>query len=214
MPVYQSHYEELLATYSNHQHAVELLRQYRPYFEKIPSIRRSRDSIITIPLPVVQVRQRQAHLKSSESPYELISLPCDLSLLMCDPEWKIKTGIEIFVFIHHPHEDLSDLIGRWRQTQVLLSRGYSWEMPLRFQHIFNEGAEKMYPLFVVFADTSDRIKRGLKGAFLPYITQTVDPEAQEIDIDNEEQTTDLEADMAMDEGQDLSLEIDSESNSG
>jgi hypothetical protein len=179
MPVYQSHYEELLATYSNHHHAVELLRQHRPYFEKIPSIRRSRNSIITIPLPVVQVRQRlaQSELKSSDSPYELIALPCDLSLLMCDPEWKIKTGVEIFVFIHRPQEDFSNLVNRWRQTQVLLSRGYTWEMPLHFQHIFNEGAEKMYPLFVVFSETSERIKRGLKGAFLPYIVQSVSTDA-------------------------------------
>ncbi len=176
MPVYKSHYEELLATYSNHQHAVELLRQHRPYFEKIPSIRRSIDSIITIPLPVVQVRRQlpQSELKSSDSSYELISLPCDLSLLMCDPEWKIKTGVEIVVFIHRPQEDFSDLVSRWRQTQVLLSRGYTWEMPLQFKHIFNEGAEKMYPLFVLFEDTSERIKRGLQGAFLPYVVQNVD----------------------------------------
>jgi hypothetical protein len=179
MPVYQSHYEELLATYSNHQCAVELLKQHRPYFEKIPSIRRSGDSIITIPLPVVQVRQKlpQLELKSSDSPYELITLPCDLSLLMCDPEWKIKTGVEIFVFIHRPQEDFSSLVNRWRQTQVLLSRGYTWEMPLHFQHIFNEGAEKMYPLFVIFAETSERIKRGLKGAFLPYVVQSVNTDS-------------------------------------
>ena len=97
-------YWQLIVTIS---HAVELLRQHRPYFEKIPSIRRSRDSILTIPLPVVQVRQKlpQSELKSSDSPYELICLPCDLSLLMCDPEWKIKTGVEILVFIHRPQED-------------------------------------------------------------------------------------------------------------
>lgn len=181
MPVYKSHYEELLATYSNHHHAVELLRQYRPYFEKIPSIRRSRDSVITIPLPVVQVRRRipQSELKSSDSSYELISLPCDISFLMCDPEWKIKTGVEILIFIHRPQEDFSDLVSRWRQTQVALSRGYTWEMPQHFQHIFNEGAEKMYPLFVLFEDTSERIKRGLKGAFLPYVVQNVDITSEE-----------------------------------
>ncbi|UJB70349.1 hypothetical protein HRE53_04340 [Acaryochloris sp. 'Moss Beach'] len=181
MPVYQSHYEELLATYSNHHHAVELLRQHRPYFEKIPSIRRSRDSVITIPLPVVQVRCRipQSELRSSDSPYELITLPCDLALLMCDPEWKIKTGVEILVYIHRPQEDFSHLVSRWRQTQVALSRGYTWEMPQQFQHIFNEGAEKMYPLFVLFEETSERIKRGLKGAFLPYVIQNVDIAAEE-----------------------------------
>ena len=108
-----------------------------------------------------------------------MSLPCDISLLMCDPEWKIKTGVEILVFIHRPQEDFSDLLNRWRQTQVILSRGYTWEMPLQFQHIFSEGAEKMYPLFVLFEDTSARIKRGLKGAFLPHIIQTVDIASEE-----------------------------------
>ncbi len=171
MSVQPAHYEELLATYSHHHHAVELLRQYRPYFEKVPSIRRSEESVITIPLPIIQVRQTPiaGSKRSLDCPYELISLPCDLALLMCDPEWQIKTGIEIFVFIHRPHEDFSDLLGRWRETQITLSRGYSWQMPLRFQHIFNEGAEKTYPLFVVFAETPARIQRGLKGAFLPMV---------------------------------------------
>ncbi len=177
MPVYQTHYEELLATYSNHQNAVGLLRQYRPYFEKVPSIRRSKDSVVTIPLPVVQVRQ-QIGTNLANSPYELIQLPCDLALLMCDPEWKIKTGVEIIVFIYRPGEDFSDLLNRWRQTQVLLSRGYNWEMPLRFQHIFNEGAEKRYPLFILFSETPDRIRRGLKGASLPFVVQST-PEEEE-----------------------------------
>ena len=164
MPVSPSHYEELLATYSNHRKAVELLRQYRPYLEKIPSIRRSQDSLISIPLPVVQVRQQPTSSGKSpaDCPYELIALPCDTAYLMCDPEWKIKTGIEIFVFIHRPGEDFSHLLNRWRQTQVLLSRGYSWEMPLRYQHIFNEGAEKMYPLFVVFSGTPERGETRIK----------------------------------------------------
>lgn len=173
MPVHQTHYEELLATYSNHQNAVALLRQYRPYFEKVPSIRRSQDSVVTIPLPVVQVRQQQAATSLTNSPYELIELPCDLALLMCDPEWKIKTGVEILVFIYRPGEDFSDFLNRWRQTQVLLSRGYNWEMPLRFQHIFNEGAEKVYPLFIIFSETPDRIQRGLKGACLPFVVHAM-----------------------------------------
>jgi hypothetical protein len=178
MPVHQSHYEELLATYSNHQNVVALLRQYRPYFEKVPSIRRSQDSVVTIPLPVVQVRQTaETHL--SHSPYELIQLPCDLALLMCDPEWKIKTGVEILVFIYRPGEDFSDLLNRWRQTQVLLSCGYNWEMPLRFQHIFNEGAEKIYPLFILFSEVPERIGRGLKGAGLPFVLHTAPQEEGE-----------------------------------
>jgi hypothetical protein len=178
MPVYQTHYEELLATYSNHQNAVALLRQYRPYFEKVPSIRRSQDSVVTIPLPVVQVRQPTG-TSLANAPYELIKLPCDLALLMCDPEWKIKTGVEIIVFIHRPGEDFSDLLDRWRQTQVLLSRGYNWEMPLRFQHIFNEGAEKIYPLFILFSETPERIQRGLKGAGLPFVLHAIQAEETE-----------------------------------
>ncbi|NCJ05370.1 hypothetical protein GS597_02340 [Synechococcales cyanobacterium C] len=171
MSVPPAHYEELLATYSHHHHAVELLRQYRPYFEKVPSIRRSEESVITIPLPVVQVRQHSTpgSKRSLDCPYELISLPCDLALLMCDPEWQIKTGVEIFVFIHRSHEDFSDLLSRWRETQIALSRGYSWQMPQRYAHIFNEGAEKFYPLFVIFAETPERVRRGLKGAFLPTV---------------------------------------------
>lgn len=176
MPVSQTHYEELLATYSNHQNAVALLRQYRPYFEKVPSIRRSKDSVVTIPLPVVQVRQQ---VGLANAPYELIQLPCDLALLMCDPEWKIKTGVEIIVFIYRPGEDFSDLLNRWRQTQVLLSRGYNWEMPLRFQHIFSEGADKVYPLFIVFSETSGRIERGLRGASLPFVVHAVQEEETE-----------------------------------
>lgn len=88
---------------------------------------------------------------------------------MCDPEWKIKTGVEIIILIHRPQEDFSQLLGRWRQTQVLLSRGYCWEMPLRYQHIFSESAEKLLPLFVLFDTTPERIKQGMKGAFLPYV---------------------------------------------
>ncbi len=199
MPVYQTHYEELLATYSNHQNAVALLRQYRPYFEKVPSIRRSQDSVVTIPLPVVQIRQK-TETSLTNSPYELIKIPCDLALLMCDPEWKIKTGVEIIVFIYRPGEDFSDLLDRWRQTQVLLSRGYNWEMPLRFQHIFNEGAEKIYPLFILFSETPERILRGLKGASLPFVIHAIQEE-------EEEASNKTEPAIAMD-GEDFSADSD------
>jgi hypothetical protein len=172
------HYEELLASFSHHRRAAELLRHHRPYFEKIPSIRRSEESIITIPLPIIKVKQRlfQPLHVNHDTPYELITIPCDLALLMCDPEWQIKTGIEIFIFIHRFNEELSDLLRRWRETQVLLSRGYSWEMPLRYQHIFSEGADKAYPLFVLSPETPERIRRGLKGATLPQVTLSVQEE--------------------------------------
>ena len=36
----QSDYEASLAEYSNHTAAIALLKQYRPYLEMIPSLRR------------------------------------------------------------------------------------------------------------------------------------------------------------------------------
>ena len=208
MTVHPCHYEEQLATYSNHRNAVELLRQYRPYLEQVPSIRRSQDSVITIPLPLVQVRQQQVPAEQMDSPYELIALPCDIAILMCDPEWKVKTGVEIFVYIHRPSEEFSDLLNRWRQTQVRLSRGYSWEMPLRYQHVFNEGADKCYPLFVIFSETAERVKRGLKGAYLPYVVQAVGEtleQADSISADAEEPMT-----TESFSNQDLNAESDSD----
>lgn len=158
MSIHKSQYEDVLAECSNPLDAIALLRQYRPYLEMIPSMRRPDESVISIPLPVVKLRGN-----------ETTGLPCDLAILMCDPEWKIKTGVEIVIFIHRPHEDFSDLLSRWRQTQVYLSKGYEWDMPIRHRHILSEGADSVYPLFVVFEGTPERIIRGLKGAFLPFI---------------------------------------------
>ena len=78
-------------------------------------------------------------------------------------------GGEIFVFIHRPEEDLSELLGRWRQTQVLLDHDYEWIMPQYYRHIISEGGEQMYPLFVLFDRTEDRIVEGLTGAHLPFV---------------------------------------------
>lgn len=172
MPVKKSDYEALLSEYSNHQEAIALLKQHRPYLEMIPSMRRADESVITIPLPVVRVRGVTSKTESGsliKTGSGAISLPCDVAILMCDPEWQIKMGVEIFVFIHRPQEDFSDLLGRWRHTQVTLDREYEWLMPHRYQHILSEGAEKIYPLFVVFAETPERIKRGLLGASLPFV---------------------------------------------
>lgn len=173
MPIKQSHYEASLAEYSNHPAAIALLKQYRPYLEMIPSLRRPNESVITMPLPIVRLR----HTESADTKRGVVTateatcLPCDVAILMCDPEWKIKTGNEIFVFIHRPQEDFSALLGRWRQTQVLLDKDYEWLMPTRYQHILSEGAKTIYPLFVVFAETPERIKLGLQGACLPFVTQ-------------------------------------------
>jgi hypothetical protein len=175
MSIKPSDYEQSLAKYSNHNQAVELLKQYRPYLEMIPSIRRSAESLITMPLPVVKLRkvileQQLNQFSPITATSKTILLPCDLAYLMCDPEWKIKMGGEIFVFIHRPEEDLSDLLSRWRQTQVLLDNDYEWVMPHYYRHVISEGAEHLYPLFVLFSQTSEHIKQGLIGAHLPFVT--------------------------------------------
>ncbi len=173
MSIKQSNYEEWLAEYSNHAAAIALLKQYRPYLEMLPSLRRPNESVIPIPLPIVRLRYSTSGSKerSLEKVTEATRLPCDVVIIMCDPDWKIKTGAEILLFIHRPQEDFSDLLGRWRQTQVLLDKDYEWLMPPRYQHIFSEGANSVYPLFIVFPETPERIKRGLHGASLPFVTQ-------------------------------------------
>jgi hypothetical protein len=164
MPVQKSDYEACLSEYSHHVGAIELFKQHRPYLEMIPSLRRPAESVITIPLPIIRIRKAGSTAQAS-------MLPCDVAILMCDPEWKIKTGAEIFIFIHRPEEDFSDLLLRWRQTQVLLDKDYEWLMPERHSHILSEGTNTKYPLFVVFPETSERIKRGLLGAELPFVIQ-------------------------------------------
>jgi hypothetical protein len=161
-------YEELLATYSHSIAAIELLKCHRAYLEMVPSMRRAEESVITIPLPIVRIRHTTIE---NTTTLDAQLLPCELAVLMCDPEWKIKTGKEIFVFIHRPDEDFSDFLSRWRRTQIALGKDYEWVMPSRHQHILNDGADKIYPLFVVFEETPDRITRGLKGAHLPFTIQ-------------------------------------------
>ncbi|MBD3883221.1 hypothetical protein IFO70_15755 [Phormidium tenue FACHB-886] len=178
MTIKRWHYEEVLATCSDYMGAIALLKQHRPYLEMIPSMRRPSESVITIPLPLIRIRSVAAGTPSSE----ILCLPCDTAILMCDPEWKIKTGVEIFVFIHRADEDFSDLLGRWRQTQIHLDKGYEWIMPDRYRHILSEGSDEIYALFVLFPETPERIKRGLQGAFLPFVTQTVfEPEDNLLD---------------------------------
>lgn len=170
----KSDYETLLAQYSTRTGAIALLKQHRPYLEALPSIRRPEQSLITIPLPVIRLRKPELTLDplQNKTPRVATALPCDLGILMCDPEWKIKLGTEIIVFIHRPEEDFSDLIDRWRKTQVYLDRDYEWLMPPNEQHIISEAAEEINPLFVVFEATSDRIKQGLAGAGFPYIVES------------------------------------------
>lgn len=187
MIVKQDHYEEILADCSDYSGAIALLKQHRPYLEMIPSMRRPKESVIPIPLPLIRIRgSLSADMSGTRSAAsgEVVGLPCDVAVLMCDPEWKIKTGVEIFIFIHRPQEDFSDLLGRWRQTQILLNKGYEWLMPARHQHILSEGADKIRPLFVVFPETPERIRRGLRGACLPFVIQAV--ETLEDEAENKE----------------------------
>ncbi|MDV2991687.1 MAG: hypothetical protein N4J56_001341 [Chroococcidiopsis sp. SAG 2025] len=171
MSIKKSCYEECLAEYSDRCWAIALLKQHPPYLEMLPSLRRPHESVIPIPLPIIRLRHPTSTSKERHAieVRETTLLPCDVAFLMCDPEWKIKTGVEIFLFIYRPNEDFSDFLGRWRQTQVLLDKEYEWIMPLPYQHIFTEGANSIYPLFIIFPETPERIKRGLQGASLPFI---------------------------------------------
>ena len=175
MSIKQLHYEALLAEYSDSSAAIALLKSYRLYLEMIPSMRRAHESLITIPLPIVRLRDEVSYSGMSGvriSAGQAISLPCDLAILMCDPEWKVKIGVEILVFIHREQEDFSGLLGRWRQSQVWLDQGYEWVMPHRYKHIYSEEGEEIHPLFVLFDETPERIKRGLQGAGLPFVIES------------------------------------------
>ena len=175
MSIKQSDYEISLAEYSTRSGAIALLKQHRPYLEALPSIRRPEQSLITIPLPVVRIRRPDLDANNplqTKTTRIATAIPCDLGILMCDPEWQIKMGAEIIVFIHRPEEDFSDLVNRWRKTQVYLDRDYEWLMPASEQHMFSEAAEEINPLFVVFQGTSDRIKQGLSGAGFPFVVQS------------------------------------------
>lgn len=178
MTVKPSHYETLLAEYSNRDAAIALLRQHRPYLEMLPSLRRPYESLITLPLPVMRLRLPQGDGSVTARLTQTLTLPCDLAFLMCDPEWKIKMGVEILVFIYRPGEDFSDLLLRWRHSQVHLDQDYEWLLPHRYEYLIAEGSEQVHPLFVVFPDTPERIQRGLAGASLPYVVHTP-PEVEE-----------------------------------
>jgi hypothetical protein len=195
MPVTLSDYENLLAYYSDRTAAVGLLKQYRPYLEMLPSMRRPLDSLIVVTLPIVRAdansldaegfaqdlidyhtgrHHDEDHRGMVLSGRQAIRLPCDLALLMCDPEWQVKTGVEVFVYIHRPQEGFYDLLSRWRRTQILLDQDYEWIMPLRYRHVLSDRADRVLPLFVTLPATPSRIVRGLKAAGLPYVVTTAD----------------------------------------
>ncbi|PZO37758.1 MAG: hypothetical protein DCF19_17990 [Pseudanabaena frigida] len=162
MSTHQLQYDTLLSHYSNPLKAIGLLREYRPYFELIPSLRRPSDSLIAIPLPVV--KYTSSNLSQSH-----VQMQCDLALIMCDPDWKVKTGREIFVFIHRPNEDYSALLQRWRQVEVALGEEYYWLLPWKHRSIISDRGEYHYPLFVTLDYSPTRIIKGLEGASLPHV---------------------------------------------
>jgi hypothetical protein len=175
MSIKQSDYETVLADYSDRSRIVSLLGQHRQYLEMIPSMRRPTDSVISIPLPLAKVRNLRTVSGDNLSQVcldEITPIPCDFAILMCDPEWKIKMGVEILVFIHRPDEDFSDLLRRWRQSQIYLNKDYEWVMPTTEEHMFSDVAEEIRPLFIIFPQTPERIRKGLTGASLPYIEYT------------------------------------------
>jgi hypothetical protein len=89
----------------------------------------------------------------------------------CPVTWLIYsvTQSEIIVLIQRPDEHFSELLGRWRQTQVLLDCDYEWNRPHFYRQIMTEGGDRLYPLFVLYPDSDERIVRGLTGAHLPFV---------------------------------------------
>ncbi len=175
-------YEELLADCCHYEGMLSVLKLHRPYFEALPSVRRPQESMVTLPLPNIRSREVADVGGVIDTSYRIRPLPCDVALMMCDPEWKIKTGIEIVLFIQRPREDLSDVLSRWRQTQVELGQGVEWLMPRRHKHLLAEGTETPHPLFVVFTPgvgevfaPEARIIRGLTGAGLPVVQWAIAP---------------------------------------
>lgn len=160
-------YEALLAAYCDRQGAIALLQQHRPYLSLVPSVRRPDESLIAIPLPVVRLLGRG----DRQSTTETFILPCDVAILTCDPEWQIKLDAEIMVFIHRPGETFSELLLRWRHTQVYLDQEYEWLMPEAESHMVSNLPAQIHPLFVVFSTTPPHILKGLMGARLPFVRQ-------------------------------------------
>jgi hypothetical protein len=174
----QTQYETLLCQYCNQLAAIDLLKQYRPYFELLPSVRRPTESLICLPLPVVKIANSQpgnSHMQ----------IQCDVVIIMCDPEWKIKTGREVFVFIHRPGEDFSGLLSRWRQVEVMMGEDYFWLLPWKYRQIMSDKGEYHYPLFVTLGYTPDRIKNGLSGASLPFVSVSF-PELDSLTLEPQE----------------------------
>ncbi|MGB3573643.1 MAG: hypothetical protein WBG63_11350 [Phormidesmis sp.] len=183
-------YEALLSNCCHYDGVLTLLNQHRPYFESLPSIRRLQESMVMIPLPNVRSRERTEIDGKIDICDRIRPLTCDIALMVCDPEWQIKTGIEIVLFIQRPGEDFSGLLSRWRQTQIELGQGVEWLMPRKYKHLLAEGTAEPHPLFVVFVSDepdgrSARIIHGLRGAQLPLATQKLQ-ETLRVDVSDNE----------------------------
>jgi hypothetical protein len=82
MVVKQVQYETLLSTCSEYSGALALLRQYRPYLEAIPVCGDRRESIVTVPLPNIRVRQPVQSAKGGAPPF-LRERPCRCPAMWC-----------------------------------------------------------------------------------------------------------------------------------
>ena len=189
-------YEELLASCCHYDGILSILTHHRPYFEALPSIRRLQESMVIIPLPTVRSREISEIGGQIDARDRIRSIPCEIALMVCDPEWKIKTGIEIVLFIQRPGEEFSDLLRRWRETQIELGQGVEWLMPRQYKHLLAEGTMEPHPLFVVLMPSEDkggdraaaawenrslRTIHGLTGAGLPAaIHEMIDDDAKSV----------------------------------
>jgi hypothetical protein len=84
-----------------------------------------------------------------------------------------------------PGEDFSGLLNRWRQVEVMLGEDYFWLLPWKYRQIMSDKGEYHYPLFVSLGYTPERIKMGLSGASLPFVSVDV-PELDSLHLEPQE----------------------------
>jgi hypothetical protein len=71
---------------------------------------------------------------------------------------------------------------------VWLNKDYEWVMPYHYQHIYPQPPEGIFPLFVLFPNSPERIKKGLMGARLPYVVAS---DVLDIDLLNDHEIASL-----------------------
>ncbi|MDE5120997.1 MAG: hypothetical protein O4965_13180, partial [Trichodesmium sp. St19_bin1] len=63
---------------------------------------------------------------------------------------------------------------------------------------YSQEAEEIYPLFVLFSETPERVKRGLMGANLPFVIQ---PTYDSMEVEVEESNIEIQTMLSqMDDG--------------